>query len=89
MLNKLRDVEIRYREIEKQIENPEVISDMAQYSALMREYKQLTPVIEKYREYLSAEQTVRDALEILETESDTEMRGLADWQYFYVVMPLI
>ena len=78
MLNKLRDVEIRYREIEKQIENPEVISDMAQYSALMREYKQLTPVIEKYREYLSAEQTVRDALEILETESDTEMRGLAD-----------
>ena len=54
MLTKLREVEIRYREIEKQIENPEVISDMAQYSALMREYKQLTPVIEKYREYLSA-----------------------------------
>ena len=52
MLNRLRDVEIRYKEIEKQIENPEVISDMAQYSALMREYKQLTPVIEKYREYL-------------------------------------
>ena len=78
MLNRLRDVEIRYKEIEKQIENPEVISDMAQYSALMREYKQLTPVIEKYREYLSAEQAVKEALEILETESDEEMRGLAD-----------
>lgn len=78
MLNRLRDVEIRYKEIEKQLENPEVISDMAQYSALMREYKQLTPVIEKYREYLSAEQAVKEALEILETESDEEMRGLAD-----------
>ncbi len=78
MLNRLRDVEIRYKEIEKQIENPEVISDMAQYSVLMREYKQLTPVIEKYREYLSAEQAVKEALEILETESDEEMRGLAD-----------
>ena len=78
MLNRLRDVEIRYKEIEKQIENPEVISDMAQYSALMRECERAYPGDRKYREYLSAEQAVKEALEILETESDEEMRGLAD-----------
>ena len=44
----------------------------------MKERANIAPIVEKYREYKAAEQSVRDSLELLETESDPDMRTLAD-----------
>ncbi len=78
MLNKLNDAEARFVSIEAQLSLPETVSDMEKYKSLMKEYKQLTPVIEKYREYKSVVSQMNDAREIAEDSSaDADMRELA------------
>ena len=82
MLNKLKDAELRYVHIEQELALPETVADQEKYKALMKEYKQLTPVIEKYREYKSCEQQMNDALEIADDSSaDSDMRELARAEY--------
>lgn len=80
MLEKLAQCEKRYLEIESLLSSPEVMSDMEEYKKIMKEYKNLQPVIEKYREYKKEMADIADAEEILSTETDPEMRSLADEQ---------
>ena len=59
MFEKLSTVEERYEDISTRLSDPAVISDNEKYRTLMKEYKNLTPIVEKYREYKKA----RDAHE--------------------------
>ncbi|MBR5601117.1 MAG: PCRF domain-containing protein, partial [Clostridia bacterium] len=56
--------------------DPSVLSDPSAYSALMREYKKLTPIMEAYAAYLRADRDVCDALELIES-GDADMKALA------------
>ncbi|MBR5858541.1 MAG: peptide chain release factor 1 [Clostridia bacterium] len=80
MLDKLSQIEKRYLEIESALSSPEVMNDMEGYKKYMKEYKNLLPVVEKYREYKDAERDIADAEEILSIEDDPELRALADEQ---------
>ena len=51
MFNRLNEAEKRFDEIEKSLADPETTSNQAEFTKLMKEYKNLTPIIEKYREY--------------------------------------
>ena len=78
MLSKLREAEEKYLNLEASLSNPTVMSDPDRYVAVMKEYKSLTPIIEKYRAYRSASESVEEALAILSDTSDAELRMLAD-----------
>ncbi len=52
MLDKLKETEKKYITLEEQIASPDALSDMERYTKLMKEYKSLTPLIEKDREYV-------------------------------------
>ncbi len=80
MFEKLAQIEKKLTEIEDKIADPSVVSDMAQYTSLMKEYKKITPVVEKYREYKKAEAEKTEGEEILASSDDTEMRLLAKEQ---------
>ncbi len=80
MLTKLAQIEKRFLEIEESLSSPEVVSDMEVYTKYMKEYKNLTPVVEKYREYKALETDISDADEILSEETDPELRALAEEQ---------
>lgn len=43
----------------------------------MKEQNELTPIVEKYKEYLTAKEGIEESLMILDEESDEEMRELA------------
>ena len=51
MFDKLTEVEKRFEEVNEMVCLPEVVTDQEQYTKLMKELKQLTPVVEKFREY--------------------------------------
>ena len=51
ILEKLESVEARYNEIAKLLADPSVISDMDKYVKLNKEYKDLEPIIEAFKEY--------------------------------------
>lgn len=65
MLNKLKGAEERFEEITSMLYNPDVISDMELYSSLLKEQKNLSPVVEKYREYKAAEDTLNESRALL------------------------
>ena len=78
MFSKLAIFEKRYNELEKRMYEPDVVSDPERYREVMQEYSSIEPVVKKYREYQSAQQTVEDSLMILaDGSSDEELRELA------------
>ena len=81
MLEKLKDAEQRYLSIEEELASPEIFSNQEKYTALMKEYKSLTPIIEKFREYKSCDKEVSDLKEMLDEPLDAEMRELATAEY--------
>ena len=78
MLNKLQQVEDRFVEVCNLICDPDVISDISKYTALMKEHKNLEPLVEKYREYKAVKKNEEDAKELLEESGgDKEMAEMA------------
>ncbi len=82
MFEKLKLTEDKYEEISEMLTDIEVINDNKKYTALMKEYKMLTPVVEKYREYCTAVKNFEDAKDMLsESGLDKEMKELAQLEY--------
>ena len=78
MFDKLKAVEARYEEIGNLLMDPDVVSDQDQYKKLMKEHKQITPLVEKFREYTAAKASEEEALMLLEdSELDKEFKELA------------
>ena len=79
MFEKLKAVEERYEEVGRQLMQPEIVSDQTQFTKLMKEHKQLTPLVEKYREYVKAVSDGEEARALLnEPGLDKEMKELAE-----------
>ena len=74
MLEKLKAIEARLTEVERQLSDPSVYGDRERLTALSREQKELTPVVSAYRAYVRASRTAEDASAML---SDPELRELA------------
>ena len=82
MLEKLSSVEERYEDISTRLSDPAVISDNEKYRSLMKEYKNLTPIVEKYREYRKACASHEEAAELLEEGGlDRDFREIVEEQY--------
>jgi len=77
MLEKLQSAETKYLSIEEELSSPDVFSNQEKYTSLMKEYKLLTPIIEKFREYKKATSDNEEARIMLEESSDPEFRELA------------
>ena len=61
MFEKLAVMEEKYEEISTKLSDPDVVSDNKLYTQLMRDFKNMTPIIEKYREYKKAQKAFADA----------------------------
>lgn len=82
MFEKLAVMEEKYEEISTKLSDPDVVSDNQLYTQLMRDFKNMTPIIEKYREYKKAQKAFVDAKEMLDDSSnDKELKELAQLEY--------
>ena len=77
MFDRLDDILIRYQQVMEELNDPDVVNDQPRFRKLMKEQNDLSPIVEKYTEYKQEKQNVEDSLELLEMESDEEMRELA------------
>ena len=80
MFEKLLLLEQRYEEINTQLAQPEVYSDPKLMASLQKELKDLTPIVEKFREYRDAKQAMEEAVELLNS-GDKELHELAREEY--------
>ena len=78
MLDKLAAIEEKFEQINAQLFDPEVISDIDKYKKLMQESKHLTPVVEKYREYKIAQKNYDEAKSLIDGGGlDRDFRDMA------------
>ena len=79
MFDKLETVVNRYEQIGVELSRPETAADNAVFTKLMKEHAELTPIVEKYREYTAAKNSEKEALEILsESGIDKDFKELAE-----------
>ena len=77
MFDKLEDLVDRLDTLNNQLTDPDIVSDQNKFRKLMKEQSELTPIVEKYKEYKDAKQTIEDSLLMLEEENDEELREMA------------
>ena len=77
ILDKLEGIKLRFEEVGQLITDPDIIADMKRYVKLNKEYRDLEPIIEAYREYKNILSNIQTAKDILVKEKDEEMREMA------------
>ncbi len=77
MFDRLDQIESKYDELTKALASPEVISDSARYQKAAKAHSELSPVVEKYREYRDLRKGISESRALLVEESDPEMRAYA------------
>ena len=78
----MKEIDARYAEVMEALALPDTVKDKDRFRDLNREQKRLSPIIDKYREYQTAEQAIEDASAILAEETDPEMRSLCESERF-------
>ncbi len=78
MLERLAKLNEKYSEISASLEDPAVISDIEGYTKLLKEYKNLTPIIDESRRYLAAVESQTEARAILDDRSSADLHELAE-----------
>ncbi len=82
MLEKLKLIADHYDEINQKLMDPNVINDNNLYRDLMKEYKNLTPIVEKYKELQKASDDFEEAKTMLEAGGlDKDFKELLQEQY--------
>lgn len=77
MFENLEEVKKHYEEIMENLTIPEVVSDITQYKKLILEQSNLEPIYKAYTAFRKAEESEKDALQILETEKDKDLLEMA------------
>ncbi|MBM7561288.1 peptide chain release factor 1 [Fusibacter tunisiensis] len=77
MFDKLEFIEEKFEELGLKISDPNVIDDQKLWQKLMKEHSEMTPIVEKYKEYKAVKQGIQDAKEIIHETNDDEMKDLA------------
>lgn len=77
MFEKLSFLEAQYEELAARISDPEVIADQDTWRKLCKEHADMTPIVEKYREYKANEETIEDAKAMMDDpETDKEFKEM-------------
>lgn len=77
MFDKLDFIVEKYKELSLKVSDPEVINDQPLWQKHIKEMGEIEPIVKKYEEYKKAKTDLTDAKDIVENETDEEMRDLA------------
>ena len=77
MVDKLKEIEKRFLDVEGELSKPEVVNDMKKYTSLNKEYKSLGKIVSKYSELKKIVSGIDDAKLVLKKEKDEEFREMA------------
>ncbi len=78
MIDKLNSLEKRFEEVNASLADPAVFADQTNYQKLAKAHRDLRDVVEKFREYKNVLHGVEETKALSESETDPEMRKLAD-----------
>jgi len=77
MLDKLEAIKERYYQLEEQLSDPDIMSDMDRYTKISKEYKDLKPLVDITNEYKEVLGNIQTSREMQNESSDPDMREMA------------
>ena len=77
MIEKLEEIAHRFEEVGQLMVQPDIMSDMDNYTRLSKEYSELEKMVEAYIKYKNILSNIDSAKEVLSTEKDPEFRDMA------------
>lgn len=75
MLDKIKDLDVRFQELESLLSDPEVIANQPEFRKLSREHAELSPLVAAYRRYARVLVEIEENRELLD---DAEMKEMAE-----------
>jgi peptide chain release factor 1 len=81
MLEKLQSISERLDTVNEKLTDPDIITDQEQYKKYMREHKNLSPIVDKYKELLAAKRNVDEARELMEETLEPDFREVVEEEY--------
>jgi len=81
MLDKLKSISERLDAVNEKLMDPEVITDQDQYKKYMKEHKNLSPIVEKYHEFLTVKGNVDEARELMDENLEPDFREIVEEEY--------
>jgi peptide chain release factor 1 len=77
LLDKLRDIQRRFTDLEGQLGDPSVVADMTRFVKINRDYRGLEPVVQAAREYENVVANINSSKQLLRTEKDPDFVEMA------------
>ncbi|HVM91286.1 MAG TPA: peptide chain release factor 1 [Terriglobales bacterium] len=78
MFERLDQIEARYEELTSALASPEIVNDSAKYQKTAKAHSEITPVVEKYREYKDLTRGITESKALIAEETDADMRAYAE-----------
>ena len=78
MLEKLESVKENFKELTDKLTNPEVIANQAEFQRLAKKRSEMESIVNAYDEYTSMLKKLKDAEGMVESETDPELKELAE-----------
>lgn len=82
MIERLKKIKEKYEELTKDLVNPDILADMSVWQKKSKEQSELTPLVEKYDEYMKVKNDMADAEEMLKTEKDSDMVAMLESEFY-------
>ena len=77
MIDKLEAIKARFEQLGIALTNPEIVSDNKKFSQTSKEYRKLEKIVDAYKRYRSCIDGIAFGKEVLETETDADLREMA------------
>lgn len=76
MFDRLKEIESKHEELSVRVNDPDVIANQEQWRKLMKDYSDMAPIVEKYKQYQSVSKAIEDALEMLNEKLEDDFKEL-------------
>lgn len=77
MFERLDQIEARYEELTNALASPEIVNDSAKYQKTAKAHSEVSPIVDKYREFKDLTRGIADSRALIAEETDAEMKAYA------------
>src|SRR5207248_2893883 len=77
MFERLNQIEARYEELTQALASPDIMTDSAKFQKAAKAHSEISPMVERYREYKDLKKGIAESRAMLAEEKDPEMRAYA------------
>ena len=76
MIDKLKEIIVHFKSLEKKMADPSLINDQKLYTEMAIEHRRLSPIVEKSNQFISVSNQLNDDIEILKSD-DNDLKEIA------------